>query len=55
MAKKAVIIVRLVPEASKLSDEELKQEIEKEIKKTVYVIPWANMLESIEIQENLVQ
>jgi hypothetical protein len=55
MAKKAVIIVRLVPEASKLSDEELKREIEKEIKKTVYVIPWANTLESIEIQENLVQ
>jgi hypothetical protein len=52
MSKKAVITIRLVPEAAKLSDEQLTKEIEKEIKKAIYVVPWANTLESIEIQAN---
>ena len=52
MSKKAVITIRLVPEAAKLSDEQLTKEIEKEIKKAIYVVPWANTLESIEIKEN---
>jgi hypothetical protein len=41
-----------VPEAAKLSDEQLIKEIEEEIKKAIYVIPWANTLESVEIKEN---
>jgi hypothetical protein len=51
MVKKVQIIVRLLPEASKLSDEELIKEIEEEIKKAIYTIPWANSVESVEIQE----
>ena len=51
MFKRVVIRIRLLPEASKLSKEELISEIESEIKKAVYVIPWANSVESIEIQE----
>jgi len=54
MPKKAVITIRLVPEAAMLSDEQLIKEIENEIKKAIYVIPWANSLETIVIQ-NLVQ
>jgi hypothetical protein len=43
--------VRLVPEASKVADENLKAEIENEIKKIIWTIPWADQLESIEIIE----
>jgi hypothetical protein len=50
MPKKARITVRLVPEAAKVADESLKAEIEKEIKKAIYAIPWADRLESIEIK-----
>jgi len=42
----------LLPEASEVANESLKAEIEKEIIKAVYVIPWADRLESIEIEEN---
>ena len=52
MSKKAVITIRLVPEAAKVSDEQLIKEVDKEIKKAIYVIPWANSVESIVIQEN---
>lgn len=52
MSKRAVITIRLIPEASKLSDEELINKIEKEIKKTIYTVPWANNVESIKIKEN---
>jgi hypothetical protein len=48
--KKAHITVRLVPEASKVSNESLKAEIEREVKKAIHFIPWANELESIEIE-----
>ncbi|MDI6848099.1 MAG: hypothetical protein QMD23_08290, partial [Candidatus Bathyarchaeia archaeon] len=36
MPKSPVITIRLLPEASKLSDEELIKEIESEIKKAIY-------------------
>jgi hypothetical protein len=52
MVKKAQIIIRLLPEASEAANQSLKAEIEKEIKKAVYVIPWADQLESVEIKEN---
>jgi hypothetical protein len=48
--KKAHITVRLVPEASKIANENLKAEIQREVKKAIYSIPWANELESIEIE-----
>jgi FAD/FMN-containing dehydrogenase len=51
MVKKAHIVVCLVPEASEVADETLKAEIQREIAKATYVIPWADQLESIEIQE----
>jgi hypothetical protein len=50
LPKKAHIVVRLVPEAAKVADESLKAEIEKEIMKAIYVIPWADQLEFIEIE-----
>jgi hypothetical protein len=50
MTKKAYIIVRLIPEASKVANENLRAEIEKEITKAIFVIPWADQLESIEIK-----
>jgi hypothetical protein len=52
MVKKARITVRLLPEASEVADESLKAEILREIEKAIYVIPWADQLESIEIEEN---
>jgi len=42
MVKKAHIVVRLVPEASEVADESLKAEIQREIVKAIYVIPWAD-------------
>jgi translation elongation factor EF-1beta len=50
MPKKVHITVRLVPEATKVPDENLKNEIEKELRKNIFVIPWAKELESIEIK-----
>jgi len=50
MPKKACITVRLVPEATKVADESLKAEIEKELRKNIFAIPWADQLESIEIE-----
>jgi hypothetical protein len=49
--KKAVVTIRLVPGAAKLSDEQLIKEIEGEMKKAIFVIPWADALESVKIKE----
>jgi len=51
MVKKAQIVVRLVPEASKVADESLKAEIEKVNQKGRLGHTWAGSLESIEIKE----
>jgi hypothetical protein len=40
----------LVPEASKVANEKLKAEIEKEIKKAIFTVPWASELLSVEIR-----
>jgi hypothetical protein len=50
-SKKAVVTIRLVPGAAKLSDEQLIKEIEEEMKKAIFVIPWADALESVKIKE----
>jgi hypothetical protein len=50
MPKKVHITIRLVPEAAKVPDENLKNEIEKELRKNIFVIPWADQLESLEIK-----
>jgi len=52
MPKRAVITIRLLAEAANLSDEQLIKGIEEQIKKAIYVVPWANTLESVEIKEN---
>lgn len=39
---RARITVRLLPEASEVADESLKAEIQREIVKAIYVIPWAD-------------
>jgi hypothetical protein len=49
--KKAVITIRLLREASKLSNDELLKEIEKQIKESIWTVPWASEIESIEIKE----
>lgn len=51
MVKKLRIIVRLVPEAQNATNESIKTEAEKELKKAIFMIPWANELESIEVEE----
>jgi translation elongation factor EF-1beta len=50
MPKKVHITIQLVPEAAKVTDENLKTEIEKELRKNIFVIPWAKELESIEVK-----
>ena len=50
MAKRALIIIRLLPEAKKVSNKELKLEIEKEMSKAIFFIPWADRIESVKIQ-----
>jgi translation elongation factor EF-1beta len=50
MPKKVYITIRLVPEAAKVADENLKNEIERELRKNIFVIPWANELESVEVK-----
>jgi hypothetical protein len=55
MVKKIRITLSLIPEASKVSNEKLKTEIEEQIKETLnrygalWNIPWVNQLDSIEI------
>ena len=49
--KKAIITIRLLREASKLSNEELLKDIEKQIKESIWTIPWESEIESIEIKE----
>jgi len=39
MPKRALITIRLLPEAEKVSNEKLRLEIEKEISKAIFVIP----------------
>lgn len=51
MVKKLRITVRLLPEAQSVANDSIKAEVEKEIKKAIYVIPWADQLESIEVEE----
>lgn len=51
MPKKAVIIVRLLPEASKVANESLKAEITKELSKAIFNIPWASEVESVRIED----
>jgi hypothetical protein len=51
MSKRVLIVVRLIPEASRMANEELLAEIRREVSKSVFMIPWADCLESIEIKE----
>ncbi len=51
MIKKAHIIVRLILEARNVDNASIKAEIEKEISKAIFLMPWADRLEAIEIEE----
>ena len=51
MSKRVLIVVRLIPEASRVADKDLLAEIKREVSKSVFMIPWADCLESIEIKE----
>jgi len=51
MSKKVLIVIRLIPEASKVANENLKAEIKKELSKSIFLIPWADFLESIQIKD----
>jgi hypothetical protein len=42
MVKKAHIVVRLLRESQDAANDTIKAEVEKEIKRSIYVIPWAN-------------
>jgi len=46
MAKKATIIISLVPEASEVANEEVEKEIRKEAQ-----IPWCREIERVSIEE----
>lgn len=50
MPKKVIIVIRLIPEASKVTSENLKAEVEKELSKSIFTIPWADCVESIKIK-----
>ncbi|MFP3985680.1 MAG: hypothetical protein ACLFU9_06945 [Candidatus Bathyarchaeia archaeon] len=50
--KRVVITIRLLPEASSLSNHELKSAMEEEIKKAVYTVPWVDTVESINVKES---
>jgi len=51
MSKRVLIVVRLIPEASQVADKDLLAEIKREVSKSVFMIPWADCLESVEIRE----
>jgi hypothetical protein len=51
MVKKAQIFIRLLPEASKVANENLKAEITKELSKAIFNIPWASEVESVRIED----
>jgi hypothetical protein len=50
MPKRALIVIRLLPETKKVLNESLRSEIEKEMSRAIFVIPWADKLEFIEIK-----
>lgn len=41
-AKRVIITIRLLPQASKLSNEKLLKEIEGPIKESIWHVPWAS-------------
>jgi hypothetical protein len=51
MSKRVLIVVRLIPEASRVADKDLLAEIRREVSKSVFMIPWADCLEYVEIKE----
>ena len=51
MSKRVLIVVRLILEASRVADEDLLAMIKREVNKSVFMIPWADCLESVEIRE----
>jgi hypothetical protein len=51
MSKRVLIVVRLIPEASRVADKDLLAEIKREVSKSVSMIPWADCLVSVEIKE----
>lgn len=50
MAKKVVLIIRLVPEALEVKTSSIKREIQKESRGIVRAIPWAAEIEDIKVE-----
>jgi len=50
MAEKAVLTIRLVPEAIEVKASLIKQDIQKEFKNIVRAIPWAAEIEDIQVE-----
>jgi len=50
MPEKAVLKIRLVPEAVKVKASLIKQDIQKEFKNIVRAIPWAAEIEDIQVE-----
>jgi len=50
MAKKAVLMIRLVPEALGVKTSSIKRDIQKESGGIIRAIPWAAKIEDIEIE-----
>lgn len=51
MVKKLHIILRLLPEAKNVENERIKAEATREMKEVLFRIPWADELESVEVEE----
>jgi len=50
MAKKAVLMIRLVPEALMVKTSSIKQDIQKESRSIIRAIPWAAEIKDIEVE-----
>lgn len=50
MAKKAVLTIRLVPEAFGVKSSIIKRDIQKESRSIIRAVPWAAEIENIEIE-----
>jgi len=52
MVKKAIIEVSLVEESAERTNEEIRDEIKKELSENIHAIPWAAKIEKMTIKED---
>lgn len=51
MSKKAVIVIHLVDESAETPNEEIEQDIHRELSQGFFRVPWCNRVEKVTVKE----